>query len=178
MNTKQHLRTLDPSTELTEVQQRRADALLHRIVVQPAETGRQSPARTIRRWPRAWRVGVLLVAGGIIAAVAIAIPELSTQSAAVASWTPEAEAVSAPELAVAERVCRDSVIGTLSPASIPPRSRNVAATLWLCCSTKTLLKHRCHACSTFLKARRARKRSLGVPEGALAGLWSPLTTAL
>ena len=119
MNTEQLLRTLDPSTEPTDTQQRRADALLQRIVIDPVETVTARPARSVRPQRNAWRVGALLAAGATIAAVAIAVPGLSPQSAAVASWTAEPEVVSSADLAVAETACLEHLVGTQNSANIP-----------------------------------------------------------
>ncbi len=119
MNAEQLLRTLDPAAEPTDSQRRRADALLQRIIVDPVHTPTERPARADRLQRRAWRLGALLAVGATVAAVAIAVPGLSSQSAAVASWTPEPEVVAPADLAVAERACRAHLEGTPNSADIP-----------------------------------------------------------
>jgi hypothetical protein len=57
--------------------------------------------------------------GVTVAAVAIVVPGLSPRSAAIASWTPEAEAISTVDLAVAEKACRERLEGTPDAATIP-----------------------------------------------------------
>lgn len=119
MNTDELLRTLDTATKLTETQQRRADALLERIVRDQA-----APSTTpvgVRSAGRrsAWRAGIIVAAVVVVAAIAIGVPGLSPQSAAVASWTPQAEAVSPADLAVAEKACRMNGLGADGETDIP-----------------------------------------------------------
>jgi hypothetical protein len=113
MNTDQLLRTLDPATDATEAQRRRGAALLERIVTEP------DTAPTASRRQNFWRVGAILAGGAVVAAVAIVVPGLSPQSAAVASWTAEAEPVAAADLAVAEKACRAQLDGYGDTSQIP-----------------------------------------------------------
>ena len=70
MNTEQLLRTLDPSTAPTDAQQRRADALLQRIVIEPVETARRP---RFRRSGIVVTIAACVVLGGGAAAVASTI---------------------------------------------------------------------------------------------------------
>lgn len=113
MNTDQLLRTLDTSTDATEAQRRRAEALLERTVTEPVTAPRASRRQNI------WRAGAILAGGAVVAAVALIVPGLSPQSAAVASWTAEATPVSAADLAVAEKACRAQLDGYGDTSGIP-----------------------------------------------------------
>jgi hypothetical protein len=119
MSTDQLLRTLDSATLPTDAQHRRADALLERIMVEPITPNKRGIREVIGRHPSFWRVGAILAAGAVVAGIAIGAPGLPPQSAAVASWTPEAEAVSAADLAIAEEVCRDQFTQYRGSSDIP-----------------------------------------------------------
>ena len=98
------VRELDPaSTELTDAQQRRADALLERVVHEPDAA--TNPARVSRR--RLLRVGGLVTAGAGAAAIAVGLSGIFAAPAAVATWTAEPEVVAPADLAVAEDTCRE-----------------------------------------------------------------------
>ena len=105
------IRTLDPATGdgahgRDDVQRRRADALLERIVAQdPSEA---APTNAPRGRRRAWGIGGV-AAGAAAASIAIALTLVPQGPSAVASWTPEASPVSAADLALAETACRSQL---------------------------------------------------------------------
>lgn len=117
MSTDQLLRSLDVATSPTVVQQKRADALLERVLLEPLEpiaggARRQTTTRRTRVG-----LGALLAAGLTVAAVAIVVPGLSPDSAAVASWTPTAVTVLTSDLAFAEDTCRNMMQDMWTPGS-------------------------------------------------------------
>lgn len=100
------IRTLDPApAEFDDVHRRRADALLERIVAQdPSESPTTAP-----RPRHPWRVAAVALAGATAAVIAVALVVIPQGPSAVASWTPEAEPLSAAELEIAEAACRSQL---------------------------------------------------------------------
>ena len=100
------IRTLDPApAAFDDVHRRRADALLERIVSQDPS---DSPA-TAPRSRHPWRVAAVALAGATAAVIAVALVVIPQGPSAVASWTPEAEPLSAAELQIAEEACRSQL---------------------------------------------------------------------
>lgn len=103
------LRSLDPAPRaLDQVQRQRADALLERIVASPPE-GREADRGPVRRGYRR----AALVAGAAVAVLAgsALVQGWGGSGTAYASWTPTPTRVSAHDLTVVERACRDSIRG-------------------------------------------------------------------
>lgn len=106
MTLTQLVRELDPAAnELTDTQQRRADALLERVVRDPETATDPRPVRASRR--RVIRAGSLLAAGAAASAIAVGLSGIFATPAAVASWTAEPEVVTPSDLTVAESACRE-----------------------------------------------------------------------
>ncbi|WP_155859480.1 hypothetical protein [Cellulomonas sp. KRMCY2] len=111
------LRALDaaPHVEPDDTARRHAAARLHQILAgEPGSPGpRPAPAPTGRARRLRWVAIPVAVAA---VAVTWVIPELTVTDAAYASWTPEPEAISAADSAVADAACRDAGLEMDSPA--------------------------------------------------------------
>lgn len=108
------LRSLDaaPETELTEAEQRRADAGLARILVSDAA----APApRAPRRRARLLRWVALPVAAAAATAVAFAVVPGLQSPHAYASWTSDPSVLNGTDRSVADAACRDANLDLVRP---------------------------------------------------------------